>query len=327
MGSHTEWLDRLEREHDNFRAALEWLEASGDSGGALRMTAALWRFWDLKGHLMEGRRNLERALRADEHPTAARAKALSGAADMALTCGDIATGRLRAEAALELHRELQDDWGTAFSLLMFAYGIGQEGDWPRAQQLFGESVQRFHGLGDEHYELRAARAHAWSYYEGGDLERSRKLYEDILPRARSTHHELVEAIALFSLAEIAADEGRVADAIPLLKESHRILRELNDLLLIATGVGRFASLLALAGRAATAAKVLSSSTALMEEIGAGPPWFGRISRKTLAVIHTQLDDAAFAKAWENGLGMTADEAVALALDSLAAAGASVESGL
>ena len=251
VGSHAEWLDRLERDHDNFRAALDWLEASGDSGGALRLTAALWRFWDLKGHLMEGRRNLERALDADERPTAARAKALSGAADIALTCGDIATGRLRAEEALELYRERKDDWGTAFSLLMFAYAIGQEGDWPRAQQLFGESVQRFHGLGDEYYALRAARAHAWAYYEGGDLERSRKLYEDILPRARATHHELVEAIALFSLAEIAADEGRVADAVPLLKESHRILRELNDLLLIATGVGRFASLLALAGRAAT----------------------------------------------------------------------------
>ena len=173
VGSHAEWLDRLERDHDNFRAAVDWLEASGDSGGALRLTAALWRFWDLKGHLIEGRRQLERALRADEGPTAARATALSGAADMALTCGDVATGRLRAEEALELYRTLGDDWGTAFSLLMFAYGIGQEGDWPRAQQLYGESVQRFRALGDEYYELRAARAHAWSYYEGGDLERAR----------------------------------------------------------------------------------------------------------------------------------------------------------
>ena len=113
----------------------------------------------------------------------------------------------------------------------------------------------------------------------------------------------------------------------MLKESHRILRELNDLLLIATGVGRFASLLSVSGRATTATQVLSSSTALMEEIGARPPWFARISRNTLTAIHTQLDDAAFAKAWEQGLRMTAEEAVALALDSLAAAGASAESGL
>jgi len=100
-------------------------------------------------------------------------------------------------------------------------------------------------------------------------------------------------------------------------ESHRILCEINDLLLIAAGIGRFASALAIAGRAAIAAQVLSCSTALMEEIGAKPPWFARISRKTLVLIHTQLDDTAFADAWEQGLGMTAEGAVALALDSLA----------
>ena len=324
VGSHADWLDRLERDHDNLRAALDWLEASGDSGSALRLTAALWRFWDLKGHLIEGRRHLEIALRADGRPTAARAKALSGAADIALTCGDVAKGRLLAEEALELYRTLGHDWGIAFSLLMFAYGIGQEGDWAKAQQLFGESVERFRDLGDEYYELRAARAHAWSYYEGGNIERSRELYEDILPRARATNHELVAAIALLSLAEIAADEGRLVDAIPMLEESQRILRELNDLLLIAAGVGRFASLLAVAGRPATAAQVLSSSTALMQEIGASPPWFARIREKTLAVLHTQLDEAAFAQSWEEGLTMTADEAVALALDSLAPAGATVD---
>ena len=63
-GSHAEWLDRLERDHDNFRLALDWLEASDDGHSALRMAAALWRFWDLKGHLVEGRRRLERTLRA-----------------------------------------------------------------------------------------------------------------------------------------------------------------------------------------------------------------------------------------------------------------------
>ena len=324
MGSHRELLDRLERDHDNFRAALDWLEDSGDSAGALRLAAALWRFWDLRGHLIEGRRQLERALRADERPTTARAQALSGAADLALTCGDVATGRPLAEEAVELYRTLGDDWGIAFSLLMFAYATGQEGDWPRAQQLFGESVRRFRGLGDEYYELRAARAQAWSYYEPGNLERSWQLYELILPRARATGNEYVEAVALFSMAEIAADKGRVADAVPMLEESQRILRERKDLLLIASGVGRFASLLALAGRAAIAAQVLSTSTALMEEIGAmpGPYWFARIHRKTLAAIHAQLDDSAFAEAWDKGQMMTGDEAVALAVDSLATALAS-----
>ena len=316
IGSHTEWLDRLEREHNNLRAAMDWLEASGESEHALRLAAALWRFWDLRGHLVEGRRRLEGALRADERPTAAHAKALSGAADMALTSGDVATGRRWAEEALELHRKLGDAWGTAFSLLMFAYAIGEEGDWARAQQLYDESARRFRECGDQHYAQRAARSHAWAYYEGGDLERARALLEDNLRQARATHDELLEGVALGQLVDVAVDEGRLGDAVSLLKESHRIHRDLGDLFEVAVAVCRFASVLALAGRAGAAARILSSSAVLLQEIGASPGWVVRINEKTLAAIRTQLDEAAFAEAWEQGQALTADEAVALALDSL-----------
>jgi hypothetical protein len=109
---------------------------------------------------------------------------------MALTCGDVATGRLLAEKALELHRTLGDDWGTALSLLMFAYGIGQEGDWPRAQQLFEESVKRFRDLGDDHYALRGPSP-CLGVPGAGDLERARELFENILRQTRVTPHELV----------------------------------------------------------------------------------------------------------------------------------------
>jgi predicted ATPase/DNA-binding SARP family transcriptional activator len=316
IGSHAEWLDRLEREHNNLRAAMDWLEASGETDLALRLAAALWRFLDLRGHLAEGRRRLESALGADEHPTAARAKALSGAADMALTSGDVATGRRWAEQALELYRKLGDAWGTAFSLLMFAYAIGQEGDWPRAQQLYDESAQRFRELGDEHYAQRAARSHAWAYYEGGDLERARELLEDNLRQARASHDEYLEGVTLEQLAKIAVDEGRLEDAVSMLKESHRILRDLGDLLFIAATVCDFARILALAGKAGTAARVLSSSAVLLEKIGARPPWVVRINDAARTAIRAQLDEAAFADAWEQGQALTTDEAVALALAEL-----------
>lgn len=314
-GSHAECLDRLERDHDNLRAAMSWLAASGDGENALRLAAALWRFWDLRGHLVEGQRHLAAALEADGRPTAARAKALSGAADMALTCGDITTGGRWAEEALELHRKLGDDWGTAFSLLMFAYATGQEGDWARAEQLFGESVRRFRDIGDEHYALRAARAHAWAYWEGGDLESAGKLYEVILCEARATHHKLVEAIALSSLAEIAADDGRLADAASMLEQSYGIVRDLNDLLWIPASVCRFALVLAVVGKAEIATRLLSSSASLLAEIGASPPWIATTREKTLAVLHARLDADAFAAAWEQGRALNADEAVALAVES------------
>ena len=295
---------------------MDWFEASAETDHALRLAAALWRFWDLKGHLVEGRRRLESALRADDHPTPARAKALSGAADMALTSGDVATGRLRAEEALELHRTLGDAWGTAFSLLMFAYAVGQEGDWRRAQQLYDESGRQFRECGDQHYALRATRSLAWAHYEGGDLKQARELAEENLRQARATHDHYIEGVSLSQLADCAVDEGRLDDAASMLEESYRILRELNDLLMIAGLVGRYASVLAHAGRASPAARVLSSSTVLFEAIGASPPSLTKKNEKTLAVIRTQLDEGAFAEAWEQGRALTPDDAVTLALDSL-----------
>jgi predicted ATPase/class 3 adenylate cyclase len=315
-GSRMEWLEPLERDHDNLRAAMDWFETSGDTDCVMRFAAALWRFWDMKGHLVEGRRRVESALRADQRPTPARAKALSGAADMALTGGDITMGGRRANEALELHGELGDAWGTAFSRLMVAYATGQEGDWPRAQRLFGESVRQFRELGDPHYALRAARAHAWAHYEGGDLNRARELYEEILRGAREADDPFPEGIALAMLGDIALDQGRVQDAVPLTTESFRIARDLDDLLQIGGCVCRFARILALSDRPEIGARVLSCSAALLEEIGAMPPHIAKIRDQTLAAVRPQLDEAAFDDECAAGETLTADEAVSVALDAL-----------
>ncbi len=317
VGSRKEWIDPLERDHDNLRAAMDWFNASGESDRVMRFAASLWRFWDQKGHLVEGRRRVEDALRSDARPTPARAQALSGAADMALTSGDMPAGGRWARKALGLYKKLGDAWGTAFSRLMVAYATGQEGDWPRAQALFGESVRDFRELGDRHYALRAARAHAWAHYEGGNLDRARALYEEILREAREAHDPFPEGIALGALADVALDQGRVQDAVPLTTDSHQIFRDLGDLLMVAGCVCRFARILALSGRPEIAARVLSSSAARLKEIGAMPAHIAKIRDQTFAAVRPQLDDAAFAKAWAEGQGLTADEAIALALDSLA----------
>jgi hypothetical protein len=102
----------------------------------------------------------------------------------------------------------------------------------------------------------------------------------------------------------------------MLKENHPIYRDLGDLLGIATNLCRFARALAFAGRAATAARLLSCFEALSEEIGGTEVWVTRDNEETLAAIRAQLDEAAFAEAWAQGRTLTADEAVALALDAL-----------
>ena len=124
-----------------------------------------------------------------------------------------------------------------------------------------------------------------------------------------------EARALTALAEHAADEGRGQDALTMLADAYRLYREFGDLYRGAIMVSRIAGVLASVGRAATAARLLSCSETLHREIGANPPWVAKLHEETLTTVCTQLDEAALAKAWEHGRALTADEAVALALDS------------
>jgi hypothetical protein len=114
----------------------------------------------------------------------------------------------------------------------------------------------------------------------------------------------------------AVEEGRIADAVPMLKESHRLHRELGDPVQSAIDVLRFAALLAAEGNAVTAAKVFSTSDALSEEIGFGlRAWDPEFVEGTLTSIRAQLDEATFAEAWEEGRTLTAEAAVTLALSS------------
>ena len=102
----------------------------------------------------------------------------------------------------------------------------------------------------------------------------------------------------------------------MLMEAYRIRRELGERGEVVDILSRLAAVLAEAGKPGTATRLLSSSEALREEIGATfQPWDTERFEKTLATIHAQLDEARFAEAWEQGRTLTADEAVALALKS------------
>jgi len=317
-GKQQQWFKRLECEHDNLRAVLDYLEASGETQDALRLTGVMWRFWNRRGLLPEGRRRLERALAADDRPTAARAGALIGAAAMAALSGDAATARIRAEEALALHRALGDARGTALSQSYIATAAAEGRDWARAQQVAEENVRAYRDLGDEHTAMLATWLLAWMCRELGERERSQALTGENLGRARALGNERVEAMSLSALATLALDEGLLQDALAMLNAAYRINRNIGDHIGIALDLCRFARALAIAGRTGTAAQILSTAEALREEMGAtldSYAWTETKLRETLTTIHMQLDDAAFSEAWEQGRALTAEEAVALALDS------------
>jgi predicted ATPase/class 3 adenylate cyclase len=311
------WLDRLDQEADNLRAALDWLEASGESQLVLRLAGALMDFWGAKGHLTEGRRRLEDALAADERPTHARAKALLAASDLSVGHGDAARAKQRAEEALTLHRQLGDDRGVADSLYMLGHSAADDEDYETARQLWEEGLRLYREVGDRHQTMMTTRMLAWAYDDLGEPDRARRLKEEVLEQARAAGDKHVQVHALESLSSSATGEGQIREAAMLVEQAYELNRELGDLFREATLVCRFARVLAHAGRAEAAARTLATGEALYEQMGGSPMgWLRRDNDEALALIRAALDESAFAEAWEQGRKLTAEEAVALALASL-----------
>ena len=192
-----------------------------------------------------------------------------------------------------------------------------EDDWGTALQHFEESLGLAREVGDQTLIVTATHVLAIAYTELGDRERARTLDEDNLPRIRELHNEQLEATTLDTLAGYAIDDGRPEDAVSLAMASLRLYRDVGDPHGIAIELCRCACALALKGEAETATWLISSSKTLRQtEIGGTMPWVERIEERALTTIREQLDERAFAEAWEQGSALTADEAVTLALDSI-----------
>jgi len=315
--SPVDWLDRLDRDHDNLRAALDWFESTGEIQSALRIGGAVWEFWCLRGHGREGFRRLENLLNADQQPGMPRATALNGAVHLAPKVStDAASYRRRADQALALHRDLGDAWGLALAEFQAGMAFTVEDDYAAALPHMEKGVRRFREVGDEHRALQATRMLAWCHEKLGDTARADEVRADLLRDARAAGDEQMEARALAILAASATDEGRTSDALALLKDAYRIDRHMGNPEEIAVDLIRFARALAVGGRADAAAALLARSEAIRVELGvAHPDWIVEWQEEAETKARARLGEEAFAQAWERGRGLSVDEAVALALES------------
>ena len=314
------WLDRLEAEQDNVRAALDLFETTGEHELELRLCGAYWWVWSLRGPLGDGRRRVERALAADPRPTAARAAALLGAHDLSADDDDGAASRAWGEEALGLARTLGDDWRVAYLHLGLGLVFAMEDRFAEAQPLLAESVRGFRQLGDDHWEMQASRRLAWSHEELGDLARAREIHAENARRARERGDAFIEARSLAVLATYELEEGRVEPAIPLLEESHRVARDrtgIPDRFAQALLLCRFARALALRGEAEATIRLLACADARFEELEVpAERWVERMNDRTREMIGSTIDETETARATEEGRKLTIDEAVALALGLL-----------
>ena len=313
LGRPKAWLDSLDAEHDNLRAALDRFEAVGDRQRALELAGALHRFWYMRGHLQEGRERLERLLAADDRPTAARGRALNGAAVMAVNNADYEAARAYAQGALTLHRELGNEWGAAYSEMLLGNAASGDDDFETASRFTANAELRFRELGDEYYARLAAANLGYYLQELGDLDGARDVLEDVNRGARAARDERSEAQTLGQLGQVAIMQGRFDDAQGLLERSLRISSRLGDPTMAARDLRRLARVLGETGRAEAAACVLSASERMREDAGQQEGWIATVNQRILDLIRPLLEDDVFERAWMEGQRLTVEGALDLAL--------------
>jgi predicted ATPase len=314
-GDPKDWLDRLEADHDNLRAALDRFESAGQSQESLQLAGALYRFWYMHGHFREGDERLERLLRSDPRPTAVRARALHGAAVMAGVSGDSTRDRKRAEEARDLCRHLGDEWGEAYAKYLIANSMADEKRWAEALPIFESSLEEFRRLGDAHYSLVAGDAVAWMAGNLGDTPRRRQLHEEVLAVARATGDDMVAALQLEQLATIALEEdGRPDVALDIAREAIQVARRAGQPTLVVEALTAVIRALSRSGEAPTAARLLGAAARLRDEMGGSSAWVGEVIEEQRAALRNELGDEPFEAAWEDGRRLSTDAAVALALD-------------
>jgi predicted ATPase len=317
----SDWLDSLELEQDNLRAALDALRRGGDDDQFVELVASAWWLWSARGPSAEGRRNVDAALSKVTERPRLRAQLLVAAADFAVDRDDIDTARGSASDALDLYRLLNDEWGEAISLLALGLSFTSTDDWRPAQENFARSVELFERVGDAHWMLQALRRLAWAHESLGERERARELWEEALSRSRSIGDVFGEARALSVLvAYDMNDECVTPNVAPMLVAAHKIHRQRRDIpdqYWDAVLLCRFAYALALLGEAALPAALLARFDARVAEIEVTrEPWLIRANELTRSMIRPMLTDEALTAAEQRGRRLTIDEAVDVAADRI-----------
>lgn len=222
------WMRRLDADHNNFRAALEWSKAAEDGDAMVRIVAALWRFWNVRAHWREGLEWLETALsRGSDAPTAAGAKARLGAGALAWWQADFHRASAHLEQALALARARGDKRTEADALRILAQ-VAWWDDFARATALGEESLKLFKELADPMGISAAARFLGLDALNRGDFPRALPLLEESHAMATQLHDERGIAWSLQGLAVLARAQGDFAKTERILTETIPIFRKLGD---------------------------------------------------------------------------------------------------
>ncbi|HEV2743246.1 MAG TPA: helix-turn-helix domain-containing protein [Rubrobacter sp.] len=313
--AQVEWLESLERENGNLRAAMSRAISGGEAEVAACLGWALWVFWWLRGHQEEGRRSMEALLERDP-PDRLRARAVQVANAMAYTQGDFEACARYSREALELSRRVGDELCEAYALC----GLGLEA---LGQGELGEATARFEGAlplfvrSGEDGMLPILRVWVGTVLLlADDRDRAVSAFEEGLSLAREAGDRLGTYNALYNLAQLATARGDHELATRMFEEGVELSEGMGDRANLAHFLEGLAGVAGMRGDAARSATLFGAAERLSSEAEA-PVYNYYVPAPSLrdaaAGVRSTLGDAAFENAREVGRGMSFEQAIRYAL--------------
>jgi len=223
------WLGRCDLEIDNFRSALDWLFQNRELEWGLRLSMALFRFWDMREHLTEGRARLEMILRlSGEQHTNQRARVGSFLGALCTAQGDFPAAQRHLERSLSLYEELEDQRGIAISLNALAICQRDSGAYASAENNFERSLTCWRALSDRLSIARCLHNLANVIRVGGDYSRA----EAALREATTIFDEFGDrsgaALSINQQGDIARERGQLDTARTLYQRALSAFRQAGD---------------------------------------------------------------------------------------------------
>ncbi len=311
-----EWLERLEKEHANLRAALGWALSMDDAEAAAR-GRALWIFWWYHSHQREGRRWMEAVLERDLSPPS-RAKVLMVAGSMAFGHGDYEQSEKYCEEALELSKQAGDDLRAAWARVGLGLAAMGRSDYEAAASLLQEALRSFQEA-DEHFAV----AHVTDYLgmlalTRGEVSKATQKFEEGLAVARRIGDRGSAYIALYNLAQVALSRGDYDQAATLFEEGVTLSGQMRDRANVAYCLEGLAAVAGARGEAERCARLIGAAEWLHEAVGV-PAYvyyepYRSLYERTMAAVRSELGEGAFEEARERGRKMTFEEAVGHAVE-------------
>ncbi|UCF28099.1 MAG: hypothetical protein JSW42_16005 [Chloroflexota bacterium] len=312
------WLNRLETEHENLRAAAAWSLERKVGTAALRLVGALSWFWSTRGHYYEARELSSQILSSPitMERTEVRAKALSIAGHVQWVLGKEAGVRPLLEEALDIATEINNKPIIAWSRVFLGALTSTYGDSKEGMALIEEGLKECRALGSVGQSgvgFGLSFLGDGVFYQG-DYQRAQELYEKSVDALREVQDLNFLAYALRRLSHTARHLGDLEKAVSGCNESLNLNLDLGHKQAVAACISGFACIALARGEALIAAKLFGSVERQLELIGFSLlPTDSVEFEENVALAREQLGEEAFAAAWAEGRTLATEQAIALAL--------------